>query len=252
MRFTIATYNIHKGFSHLKRRMVIHELRDKLRELDADILFLQEVQGVHAAHADRYHDWPVKPQHEFIADKVWHEVAYGKTVVHRHGHHGNAVLSRFPIVAQENADISAHAFESRGLLHCEVRLGDGAPSLHCINVHLGLFERGRQWQIRALVDRINETVPKDAPMVIAGDFNDWRSKGDRTLTDALGVYEVFEEVKGRPARTFPSVMPVFRLDRIYARGLAIVDARVHYAFPSSRMSDHAALAATFEVPRKRR
>jgi endonuclease/exonuclease/phosphatase family metal-dependent hydrolase len=63
---------------------------------------------------------------------------------------------------------------------------------------------------------------------------------------------VFEEVKGRPARTFPSVMPVFRLDRIYARKLDVKDARVHYAFPSGRLSDHAALAATFTLPRQRR
>ena len=89
-------------------------------------------------------------------------------------------------------------------------------------------------------------------MIIAGDFNDWRRKADRALTDALGVVEVFEEFKGRPARTFPSVLPMFRLDRIYARGLDVVDARVHYAFPSARMSDHAALAATFEVRRRRR
>ena len=86
----------------------------------------------------------------------------------------------------------------------------------------------------------------------AGDFNDWRRKGDRILTDELGVYEVFEEVKGRPARTFPSVMPVFRLDRIYARKLDVNDAHVHYAFPSGRLSDHAALAATFSLPRQRR
>jgi endonuclease/exonuclease/phosphatase family metal-dependent hydrolase len=30
MRFTVATYNIHKGFTQLNRRMVIHELRDRL------------------------------------------------------------------------------------------------------------------------------------------------------------------------------------------------------------------------------
>lgn len=252
MQFSVVTYNIHKGFSHLTRRMVIHELKEKLHVMSADVLFLQEVQGVHDRHAARHRDWPGKPQHEFIADAMWNEVAYGRNVVHRHGHHGNAMLSRFPIVAQENADISAHAFESRGLLHCEISLGGDAPVLHCLNVHLGLFERGRQWQIRALVERINATVPRDAPMVIAGDFNDWRRKGDRTLTDALGVVEVFDEVKGRPARTFPSMLPVFRLDRIYARGLDVVDARVHYAFPSSRMSDHAALTATFEVPRKKR
>ena len=164
-----------------------------------------------------------------------------------------AVLSRFPMLTQENLDISAHLFESRGLLHCEIALGEGTPSLHCMNVHLGLFERGRQWQIRALVDRIRAEVPDGAPLIIAGDFNDWRSKGDRALTEALGCVEVFEYVTGRPARTFPSLMPVFRLDRIYARGLRVVDARVHYATPGARMSDHAALAATFEViPARRR
>ena len=138
MKFSVATYNIHKGFSHLTRRMVIHELKEKLHGLSADVLFLQEVQGVHHRHAGRYHDWPRKPQHEFIADTMWHEVAYGRNAVYRHGHHGNALLSRFPIMAQENADISAHAFESRGLLHCEMKLGEGAPVLHCLNVHLGL------------------------------------------------------------------------------------------------------------------
>jgi len=251
VRFTVATYNIHKGFSHLARRVVIHELRERLRGLAADILFLQEVLHTHERHALRYRDWPVRPQHEFIADAVWQEVAYGRNAVYPHGHHGNAVLSRFPLLSQENLDISAHLFESRGLLHCEIALGEHLPSLHCINVHLGLFERGRQWQIQALIDRIQLAVPRGVPLIIAGDFNDWRSKADRALTEALDLQEVFGQVRGRPARTFPSMLPVFRLDRIYARGLRIVDAHVHYATRGARMSDHAALAATFEVPAKR-
>lgn len=252
MHFTVATYNIHKGFSQLNRRMVIHELRERLHGLAVDILFLQEVVGVHSRHAARHHDWPARPQHEFIADTVWQEVAYGKNAIYRHGHHGNAVLSRFPIVAYDNLDISAHPFENRGLLHCMIKLSPRGPTLHCINVHLGLFERGRQRQIRDLCERIRLTVPKGEPLVIAGDFNDWRRKADRELVDALGVREVFEAVRGRPARTFPSVLPVFRLDRIYARGLRIADARVHYTFPSARMSDHAALAASFETARRAR
>jgi endonuclease/exonuclease/phosphatase family metal-dependent hydrolase len=162
------------------------------------------------------------------------------------------VLSRFAIIGQENLDISAHPFESRGMLHCEIKLGARGPSLHCINVHLGLFERGRQWQIRALCERIRATVPRDAPLLIAGDFNDWRRKGNRAIVEELGVTEVFESVRGRPARTFPSVLPMFRLDRIYARGLAVLDARIHYAFRAGRMSDHAALAATFDSAKRAR
>jgi endonuclease/exonuclease/phosphatase family metal-dependent hydrolase len=252
MRFSVATYNIHKGFTQLNRRMVIHELRDRLHGLAADIVFLQEVVGVHRGHAARHQDWPVKPQHEFIADKVWREVAYGKNAISHQGHHGNAMLSRYPILAQENLDISAHAFESRGLLHCAIRVGADAPPLHCLNVHLGLFERGRQWQLRALCERIRATVPRDAPLIIAGDFNDWRRKANRQLIAELGVTEVFEAVRGRPARTFPSVLPVFSLDRIYARGLSIVDAHIHYAYPGGRISDHAALHATFDLKWKRR
>jgi endonuclease/exonuclease/phosphatase family metal-dependent hydrolase len=252
MRFTIATYNIHKGFSQLKRKMVIHELREKLHGLGADIVFLQEVQGEHERHAGRYADWPGKPQHEFIAERVWQGVAYGRTAVYEHGHHGNAMLSRWPFVSTESQDISAHAFESRTLLHCTIRLGARGPALHCVNVHLGLFERGRRVQVGALCERIRETVPADAPLIIAGDFNDWRHKANRTLVERLGVQEVFESAHGRMARTFPSVLPVFRLDRIYARGLQVVDARVLYAFPRGRLSDHAALGATFETPKRRR
>jgi endonuclease/exonuclease/phosphatase family metal-dependent hydrolase len=251
VRFTVATYNIHKGFSGFMKRVVIHELRERLHGLDADIVFLQEVQGLHDRHAGRYHNWPTKPQHEYIADSNWREVAYGKNATYRDGHHGNALLSRYAIVAQDNEDISAHAFESRGLLHCIVELGAKVPALHCINVHLGLFERGRQWQLRALAERIRANVPDDAPLVIAGDFNDWRHKANRVLCDQLGVVEVFEAVKGRPARTFPSVMPVFRLDRIYARHLKVVEAHVHCAFPAAKISDHAALAATFELAARR-
>lgn len=251
MRLTVASYNIHKGLSGFNRRLVVEELRDRLQGLDADLVFLQEVQGVHQRNAGRYHNWPTKPQHEYIAGSQWKEMAYGKNAVYRDGHHGNALLSRYSIVAQDNEDISAHPFESRGVLHCVVGLGEGMPALHCLNVHLGLFERGRQWQVKALCERIRDTVPKEAPLILAGDFNDWRHKANRTLVDELGVVEVFEAVNGRPARTFPSLMPMFQLDRIYARGLRVVEAHVHCAFPAARISDHAALAATFEVSKRR-
>jgi endonuclease/exonuclease/phosphatase family metal-dependent hydrolase len=117
-------------------------------------------------------------------------------------------------------------------------------------VHLGLFERGRQRQIRALCERIRATVPKGEALILAGDFNDWRHKANRALVGELDVEEVFETASGRPARTFPSVLPMFRLDRIYVRGLRVVDTRVHYAFPWGRLSDHAALGATFETTRR--
>ncbi len=131
MNLNLATYNIHKGFSQFNRRMMIHELRDRLRLLSADIIFLQEVQGHHGRNAARFEDWPDEPQYEFLADQVWEEFAYGRNAVYDQGHHGNAILSRYPIVRAENQDVSTHRLERRGLLHCEIEVPQLGQPLHC-------------------------------------------------------------------------------------------------------------------------
>lgn len=238
----IATYNIHKGFSSFNHRLIVHEQRNHLRNLNADIVFLQEVIGHHARHARRFNDWPEGSQHEFLADSVWPESVYGKNAIYDAGHHGNAILSRYPIVSWENEDISAHRFERRGLLHCEINIPQWEDNLHCICVHLGLFRRGRHAQLRALNNRIRKMVPHHAPLVIAGDFNDWNEKTGAILANALGLTEVFEHTTGRAARSFPAILPILRLDRIYVRGFHIENSRVHHGHPWSKTSDHAALS----------
>jgi endonuclease/exonuclease/phosphatase family metal-dependent hydrolase len=45
------------------------------------------------------------------------------------------------------------------------------------------------------------------------------------------------------ARSFPSALPLFRLDRIYVRGFHVENAQVHQGRPWSRISDHAVLSA---------
>jgi endonuclease/exonuclease/phosphatase family metal-dependent hydrolase len=241
-RLNIATYNIHKGFSQFNRRMVIHELRERLRTLNPDIVFLQEVQGLHLRHSHDYEDWPLRPQHEFLAEDVWEECAYGMNAVYDHGHHGNAILSRFPILAFQNQDISALKFERRGLLHCELELPEWDAPLHCVCVHLGLTASARRRQLQALAERM-EQLAGDAPLIVAGDFNDWRNSACDLLAQRLGLTEVFARGRGRPAKSFPSALPVFRLDRIYVRGFDIMRAQVHYGEPWSRISDHAVLSA---------
>jgi len=244
MKLHITTYNIHKGFSHFNLRMMVHELRRQLQTLDADIVFLQEVQGDNPHHAQRLPDWPVAPQYEFLADKVWPDFAYGRNAVYEHGDHGNAILSRYPIISSENQDISDHRFEQRGLLHCEVAVE--RFHLHCLCVHLGLLARGRGRQLKALTARVLRLVPSTAPLIVAGDFNDWHNKAGQYLVSALGVTDVFHDLHGRTARTYPSGIPLLRLDRIYARGFRVCGVEVHHGQPWSRISDHAALSAELE------
>jgi endonuclease/exonuclease/phosphatase family metal-dependent hydrolase len=90
-------------------------------------------------------------------------------------------------------------------------------------------------------------VPPSAPLIVAGDFNDWRFRVTHQLAHPLNLHEVFELVKGSPARSFPCVLPLMSLDRIYVRGLRIEDAHVHHGRTWSRISDHAALTATLTL-----
>lgn len=238
----VCTYNIHKGFSQFNRRMVVHELRERLRSLEVDLVFLQEVQGLHMGHANRHPNWPAPPQHEFLAEEVWGQFAYGGNAVYDHGHHGNAILSRFPIVSSSNQDVSDHRFERRGLLHCEVQLPDLAAPVHCVCAHLGLMAGSRRRQMEALAERM-ERYAGAAPLIIAGDFNDWTRKASQLLIRCLHVSEVFETYGRGPARSFPAMLPVLHLDRIYVRGFRIKLAHVHRGMHWARISDHAALSA---------
>jgi endonuclease/exonuclease/phosphatase family metal-dependent hydrolase len=240
----VATYNIHKGLSFFKRRLVIHELRERLRALGADIVFLQEVHGSHERHAERYTDWPAEPQYEFLADSVWTEFAYGKNAVYDAGHHGNAILSRYDIRRWDNQDVSVNRFERRGLLHCEIVPPGWSEPLHCVCVHLGLLGRTRRRQLELLRQRIERLVPASAPLIVAGDFNDWRYRAAHELAHSLALHEVFELAEGAPARSFPAVLPLMSLDRIYVRGFRVRQAHVHHGRAWARISDHAALAAT--------
>jgi endonuclease/exonuclease/phosphatase family metal-dependent hydrolase len=236
---SIATFNIHKGVTSFNARLVLHEQRELIRRLHADIVFLQEVRGEHARHQRLYEG----AQYEYLADSIWQDFAYGKNAVYPAGHHGNALLSRYPIVAWENEDISAHAVEQRGMLHCEIAIPGWDKNLHCICVHLGLLARWRRQQLFALRERIESLVPADCPLIIAGDFNDWRMRAGRILAEGLHLKEVFEATSGKPARSFPSLFPLFRLDRIYVRGFHVQQARVHGGAQFARVSDHAALSA---------
>lgn len=239
----VLTVNTHKGFAFLSRRFVLQELRDAVRRVGAHVVFLQEVQGAHSGHSARVSGWPEAPHYEYLADELWPQYAYGRNAVYPSGHHGNAVLSKFPILFHENRDVTISGHESRGLLHCALQVPGADEQLHAICVHLGLWESHRRQQLDLLAHVVRSHVPASAPLLVAGDFNDWRRKAHHILEDAIGLKEVHVEAYGRAARTFPARFPVLALDRIYVR-----NARVHAPLPLPRrpwalLSDHAPLAA---------
>src|SRR5690606_6278484 len=120
------------------------------------------------------------------------------------------------------------------------------PPLHLVCVHLGLLERERQAQLGVLHEIIEDEVPPGEPLVVAGDFNDWRLRADARLAH-LGLTAVFRESHGRHARSFPSTWPVLRLDRIYTRDVHAIRPLPIPRRPWWRLSDHAPLAAELQL-----
>ena len=269
MKIRVATYNIHKGVSSLRSTPRVIALKKAIAEFHADVVFLQEVQGRHDRFHARYgkeelahHHWPEASQHEFFTSEKHHS-AYGMNAVYDHGHHGNALLSAFPIENSQNHDISDHAYEQRGILHCVLETPAG--KIHCYVVHLGLFEGGRGRQTEQLIEAVNKSAGHGEPVIIAGDFNDWRNTLSDRLRNALGVTEVFDGLGPRsplgdmvrswagrqprlaPARTFPAALPWFRLDRIYVRGFKIDNAQVMAGPIWAKLSDHAPIVAELQL-----
>ena len=193
----VLTYNIHKGKAPLGIRSSFATLKTALQRENADLIFLQEVQGRNDLE-DALHNQP-----ERLADALGMYVVYGRNAVRRNTDHGNVLLSRFPIIEQENQDISDHRLEQRGVLHVQVLVD--VTIVHCFVVHLGLFKQSRKRQAEAIATRINHLVEPDEPIIIAGDFNDWTQRLSSELISILHLQVVFQSEAKRRDAELPAV-----------------------------------------------
>ena len=235
----VLTLNARQGFRAGHRHETLLRTREALRASEADLVFLQEVGAAGGPES-------TVAQYEVLADGVWPQHAYGRNAVATGGHHGNALLSKYPIVSWCNVDASVGKGEPRGLLHAVIELPGGFAPLHTVCVHFALRESHRRTQLALLLGLVAGDVPHHAPLVVAGDFNDWRGRAHRRLLREGGFTEIHSAASGRPARTFPALAPCLRLDRIYIRNVrqrpVDVDPRAW-----STLSDHLPLAGEISL-----
>ncbi len=239
------SYNIHKGFRANNRDYVLTEMRDAIRTTSADVVALQEILGAHQGHANQHDNWHAQAHFEYLADSVWSSYAYGKNAIYQQGHHGNALLSKFPFLEFENHDITQWRFSQRGLLHGTINWPvTDRRKLHVACVHMG-FLPFEQWrQTRKLTAWIRQ-IPAHEPFILMGDFNDWHLRIHRTLLREAGLKEAGTEYYGKPLASFPSARPKLPLDRIYYRGLKLDHCEVLWDEVWSELSDHCPIFASF-------
>jgi endonuclease/exonuclease/phosphatase family metal-dependent hydrolase len=225
-----------------------------LRHHDADLVLLQEVdEGVPRSRE-------LDLAREIAEAAGYPHYAVGHNVSLRKGRYGNATLSRFAIDRERNIDLTIGGRKRRGCQHTTVVIGgDGVRgqagqlpprTLEVFNLHLGLSAGERQEQVRQLLRSGEwEGLADDAPCLVAGDFNDWRSRLQPIFTVALG-FDCATDLEGmdRGLRTYPSFSPRGSLDRIYYRGrLRLLDVRISRLDVVRVASDHLPVVAEFEL-----
>lgn len=238
-RFRVVTYNIHKGIGGVDRKYRLERIVDTLEHFAADVVCLQEVDD--GVPRSKYHR-----QADLLASELsLPHVAYQRNVKLKRGSYGNAILSRFPLADITNVDLTIPLKKRRRALlaTCPVTLGKQQRNVLIASLHLGLAGFERQMQLRKLLrQRAVATATPECPIILGGDYNDvWGNLGKRTLLPA-GFRSV-----SRRARTFPAVMPVRPLDRIFYRGLLRLDhAFAGHTKVARQASDHLPLVADFE------
>jgi endonuclease/exonuclease/phosphatase family metal-dependent hydrolase len=245
MIIRLLSYNIHKGFTIGNTDFILQQIRNAIREVDADVLFLQEVLGDHNDSRCRIPDWETAIQFEYLADSVWSHFAYGKNAVYSEGHHGNAILSKFPIGQWSNQIISTNRFEQRGLLKASAFIPRLNREIIFANTHLDLTQRGRDLQTDFIINDFKKE--SDSPWILLGDFNDWNKKIAARIENELGAVEAFKQLHGSYPATFPSAFPILSLDRIFLHNITPIKAVTLGDKHWRKLSDHLPLYVEIEI-----
>lgn len=232
----VSSYNIHKAVGTDMRRDPARTVQ-VIRELDADIVALQEVDR---RFGDRR--GVLDPELLRAETGLTPVVLTDRLGTRAHGWHGNLLLLRGAEVEAARA-VSLPGLEPRGAIVADIRL-NGAP-LRVIAAHLGLLHQSRLLQARFLTQEIEGSDGR--PTLVMGDFNEWRLGAGCSL---MPLRRGLRAVK-RSAETiasFPAQMPMLPLDRIIGcKRAEVVDLRAHDSALARKASDHLPIRAALKL-----
>jgi endonuclease/exonuclease/phosphatase family metal-dependent hydrolase len=233
----ILSYNLHLGLSAFRKKAIEERLIQTILREQCDIVMLQELWIPEDAVVRNFLD--------HLQEELAHRIC-GPTVKFATGIQGNGLLSCFPILQWRNQTLSESSRnQPRAILHADVQMNGEPLALIC--THFGLSHEERLEHALELSAYIKQHVPRARPLIVAGDFNDWPCKLSGFFRHDLGLLEIFKFSQGRHQRTFPAIFPLLCLDRIYARGFAVQEARVVHEAGWFGSSDHLPLAATLRL-----
>jgi len=222
----VVSYNVHRAIGR-DRRHAPQRILEVLREIDGDIVALQEVEARDGG-ADML-DW--------LGRQLGFHSIPGTTLIRHDGHYGNGVLSRFPARQVLHCDLSWRGREPRAAIAADLEF-DGRV-LRFVATHLGLRPAERRDQVQRLLKLFTDRPYERA--VLMGDCNEWFLWG-RPLRK---LHRYFDRT---PApRTFPASLPILSLDRVWTHpGSMLKRIDVHRSSLARIASDHLPLVATIQ------
>ena len=234
MEIRVVSFNIHKGLN-LFRRPSLVDIKRLLQEIGPDIVFIQEIYGDGQS--------TLGSQLEYLADSHWHEFSYGMNSVKGKGNYGNAILSKFPILNSRQFNLSTNRFEKRSLLSAEIELqrGEIKSTLNLLTAHLNLMRRSRVNQLFRIQEILQEQFK--GPLVLGGDLNDLY---DDSLLLLKPLTEAFYHHQGECAKSFPSLRPILKLDKMFSQGIKIINTELINSEIARNCSDHLPIMVTYE------
>lgn len=229
-KIKVLSYNIHKGNGFFTRLKVLPQIKNFIQQVDADIVCLQEVRDFLVKEEKLYGN----SQLSYLASSdtliVPYENYYGKNAIYKNGHHGNAILSKYPTLSSQNFDLTVSPLEYRGVLINQMDIR--GKEVYVLCTHLNLRKSDRFKQIKILENIINEKIPKGSNLILVGDFNDF----DNSIEKYFKTTHNFTTVEG--AKTYPNVFPILSPDKIFTSNLNIDNIKVFKDFNLLKMSDH--------------
>jgi len=220
----VVSYNVHRAIGR-DRRCMPQRILDVLRETQADIVALQEVEARDGG-ADML---------AWLGRELGFQSIPGTTLIRHDGHYGNGILTRFPARTVTHCDLSWRGAEPRAAIAADLEFE--GRILRFVATHLGLRPAERRDQAQRLVKLFTDRPYERA--VLMGDINEWLLWG-RPLRR---LHRYFERT---PApRTFPARMPILSLDRVWTHPSSMLKRiEVHRSTLSRMASDHLPLVAT--------
>jgi endonuclease/exonuclease/phosphatase family metal-dependent hydrolase len=232
-RITVASYNIH-GCVGKDRARDVARVAQVIRDIDADVVGLQEVDSRAGPHSDSM-------QMDYLSRETGLQAIGGAAIMRYNRHYGNLILTRHPVRDVRRIDLSVRRQEPRGAV--DVDLDIHGVLVRVLVTHFGLGIAERRFQAQRLLKALDQYPAEPTTiLVVMGDFNEWfplsRSLG--WLSKRLGPV--------RAPLTYPAFLPLLPLDRIWVTpASALIDIQALNTGQTRICSDHLPVKATIDT-----